>query len=108
MDKLIRHAEIVRGNQDGRAFLAVVDGERLCRDGVRDPLGLSPAKTEAAQANGIGRRDIGLGYSDLVDSRLEIARYLRWVRPGCCPYEKKCRDQKNRVSVQRTPDAHER
>ena len=53
-----RHAEVVHGDEHRRAFLAVVDRQRLGPDFLGDTLRLGPAKAKAAQSHREPWRDI--------------------------------------------------
>ena len=75
-DDIIRHAEVIDRDQNGRILVVSADGQRLGPDRLRDAFGFSPTKAKAAEPDRIGRRNIHGRRADLVNG----VRRARWRR----------------------------
>ena len=106
-DQFLRYAEVIRGNQNGGPLLAVIDGERLGPDRLRDAFGLGAAETEAAQPHGIGGRNVDLGNANLVGRLLRGRRQLPRTRIRRFRAEEHSEHNKAHISFHGKTNAHE-
>ena len=89
----IRHAEIVRGDEDRRAILLIGESDRLGPNALRDSLGFRAAKAITTEPHRVVRRDVHLRDADAeigCERRSRDQQHDQKKDGMLCVYSKSC------------------